>query len=154
MHGVRVLSDRLKRNIGARRGVVLASGGFEGNADMKAQFPQAKPVLNAAARTNSGDGIRMAQDLGAALWHMWHIHGAYGFRHTVPNYPYGIRMKRFPDWFPGEADKARLQMAWILWINTVAGVSCPYSAIRAGRRGAAIAVFDPATQLSAQPGFA
>ena len=114
VHGVRVLSDGLKRNIGARRGVVLASGGFEGNADMKAQFLQAKPVLNAAARTNSGDGIRMAQDLGAALWHMWHIHGAYGFRHTDPNYPYGIRMKRFPDWFPGEADKARLRMAWIL----------------------------------------
>jgi len=61
---------------------------------------------------NNGDGIRMAQDLGAALWHMWHIHGAYGFRHTDPNYPYGIRVKRFPDWFPGDSPK--IKMAWIL----------------------------------------
>ena len=114
IRGVRVSSNGVERNIEARRGVVLASGGFEGNADMKAQFLEGKPVLNAAAGMNNGDGIRMAQDLGAALWHMWHIHGAYGFRHSDPNYPYAIRLKRFPDWFPGEADKARLQMAWIL----------------------------------------
>ncbi len=43
---------------------------------MKGQFFESTPVLNAAARTNNGDGIRMAQHLGAALWHMWHIHGA------------------------------------------------------------------------------
>ena len=71
-------------------------------------------MLNAAARTNTGDGIRMAQDLGAALWHMWLIHGAYGFRHSDPSYPYAIRLKRFPDWFPGEKDRVKLQMAWIL----------------------------------------
>jgi succinate dehydrogenase/fumarate reductase flavoprotein subunit len=100
--------------IRARRGVILACGGFEGNAEMKAQFLEGKPVLNAAARSNTGDGIRMAQDLGAALWHMWHIHGAYGFRHTDPSYPYAIRLKRFPDWFPGEQERARVKMAWIL----------------------------------------
>jgi succinate dehydrogenase/fumarate reductase flavoprotein subunit len=94
--------------------VVLTCGGFEGNADMKAQFFEGKPVLNAAARMNNGDGIRMAQHLGAALWHMWHIHGAYGFKHTDPNYPYGIRVKRMPDWFPGESDKVKTKMAWIL----------------------------------------
>jgi succinate dehydrogenase/fumarate reductase flavoprotein subunit len=114
VRGVRISSNGVERSIEARRGVVLASGGFEGNADMKAQFLEGKPVLNAAARTNSGDGIRMAQDLGAALWHMWHIHGAYGFRHSDPDYPYAIRLKRFPDWFPGEAGQAKLKMAWIL----------------------------------------
>ena len=56
----------------------------------------------------------MAQHLGAALWHMWHIHGAYGFRHSDPNYPYSIRLKRFPDWFPGDADRVKLKMPWIL----------------------------------------
>ena len=81
---------------------------------MKAQFLEGQPVLNAAARNNSGDGIRMAQDLGAALWHMWHIHGAYGFRHSDPEYPYAIRLKRFPDWFPGEEHRAGVKMAWIL----------------------------------------
>ncbi len=112
--GVRVMSNGSERVIQARRGVVLACGGFEGSAEMKAQFLEGKPILNAAARTNTGDGIRMAQDLGAALWHMWHIHGAYGFRHVDPDYPYAIRLKRFPDWFPGEQHKARLKMAWIL----------------------------------------
>jgi succinate dehydrogenase/fumarate reductase flavoprotein subunit len=114
VHGVRVASNGIEHNLEARRGVVLACGGFEGNADMKAQFLEGKPVLNAAARLNNGDGIRMAQHLGAALWHMWHVHGAYGFRHSDPSYPYAIRLKRFPDWFPGEADKAKLKMAWIL----------------------------------------
>ncbi|HEY9447311.1 MAG TPA: FAD-binding protein, partial [Burkholderiales bacterium] len=103
-----------ERRIEARRGVVLACGGFEGSSDMKAQFLEGVPVLKAAARCNTGDGIRMAQDLGAALWHMWHVHGAYGFRHTDPAYPYGMRVKRFPDWFPGEAHKVRLKMPWIL----------------------------------------
>ncbi len=114
VRGVRVMSNGAERSIEARRGLVLACGGFEGNAEMKAQFFESKPVLNAAARMNSGDGIRMAQDLGAALWHMWHIHGAYGFKHTDANYPYGIRVKRMPDWFPGEADKVKVKMAWIL----------------------------------------
>lgn len=112
--GVRVTARGAETTIKARRGVVLACGGFEANTAMKEQFLQCKPVFNAAARTNTGDGIRMAQDLGADLWHMWHIHGAYGFRHTDPAYPYGIRVKRFPDWFPGEPDKARLKMPWVL----------------------------------------
>jgi len=112
--GVRVSSNGTERTIKARRGVVLATGGFEGSAALKEQFLEGNPVLNAAARTNTGDGIRMAQDLGAQLWHMWHVHGAYGFRHSDPAYPYAIRLKRFPDWFPGEKQRVKLKMAWIL----------------------------------------
>jgi succinate dehydrogenase/fumarate reductase flavoprotein subunit len=112
--GVVVKDAHGERQIRARRGVVLACGGFEGSAEMKAQFLESVPVYNAAARANTGDGIRMAQDLGAALWHMWHVHGAYGFRHTDPAYPYGIRAKRFPDWFPGEQHRVKLRMPWIL----------------------------------------
>ena len=114
VHGVRAAGKGGEFAIHARRGVVLASGGFEGNAAMKAQFMEGKPILNAMARGNTGDGIRMAQDLGAELWHMWHMHGAYGFRHSDPDYPYAIRLKRFPDWFPGDADSVRLKMPWIL----------------------------------------
>ena len=114
VRGVRVVDQKGEHAIHARRGVVLASGGFEGNAAMKAQFFEGKPILNAMARGNTGDGIRMAQDLGAELWHMWHIHGAYGFRHSDPEYPYAIRLKRFPDWFPGDSDSVKLKMPWIL----------------------------------------
>ena len=114
VHGVQVSGRGGEYAVHARRGVVLASGGFEGNAAMKAQFMEGKPILNAMARGNTGDGIRMAQDLGAELWHMWHMHGAYGFRHSDPDYPYAIRLKRFPDWFPGDADSVGLKMPWIL----------------------------------------
>lgn len=114
VQGVVVRSNGADREILASKGVVLATGGFEGDPWMRAQFLEGKPILNAAGGSNTGDGIRMAQQLGAALWHMWHIHGSYGFRHTDPTYPYAIRLKRFPDWFPGDEGRVKLKMPWIL----------------------------------------
>lgn len=109
------------RRFGARRAVVLASGGFEANDRMKREYWQLTPVLTAATRYNTGDGIRIAQEVGADLWHMWHFHGSYGFKHPDPDYPYGIRVKRFPDWVPGGvdgsmvgADMVDVPVAWIL----------------------------------------
>jgi succinate dehydrogenase/fumarate reductase flavoprotein subunit len=102
------------RTILARHGVVLACGGFEGDAEMQRQFWQIKPVLSAAVRSNTGDGIRMAQEVGAGLWHMWHFHGSYGFRHPDPRFPFGIRLKRLPDWVPGRGLREDVVMSWIL----------------------------------------
>jgi succinate dehydrogenase/fumarate reductase flavoprotein subunit len=78
------------------------------------QYWQEKPILNAAYIGNTGDGIRMAQDVGAALWHMWHYHGVYGFKHPDPAYPFGIRPKRLPDWIPGEVARADVKVPWII----------------------------------------
>ncbi len=103
-----------ERRVKARKGVVLACGGFEANEEMKRQYWQMTPVYGAANLGNTGDGVRMAQELGAQLWHMWHFHGSYGFRHTDPDYPFAIRMKRFPDWIPGKEHLAVVQTAWIL----------------------------------------
>jgi succinate dehydrogenase/fumarate reductase flavoprotein subunit len=100
--------------IKTRRAVILATGGFEGNDEFRKQFWEGMPVLPAAGGQNTGDGIRMAQDFGAALWHMWHFHGSYGFKHSDPNYPYALRTKRLPDWSPGREDEANIKMAWIL----------------------------------------
>ena len=94
--------------------MVLACGGFEANPEMQRQHWQEKPVLNAAYMGNTGDGIVMAQDVGAALWHMWHYHGVYGFKHPDPSYPFGIRPKRLPDWIPGEAARADVTVPWII----------------------------------------
>lgn len=114
------------RNIKARHGVILASGGFEGNPDLQDQFWEGRPVLPAAAKRNRGDGIMMAQDFGAQIWHMWHFHGAYGFRSADPDYPYGIRVKRLPDWVPNgggfiarrdegsDINSSQVKMVWIL----------------------------------------
>lgn len=96
------------------KSVVLACGGFEGDAAMQAQFWPLKPVLSAAVRFNTGDGVRMGQMAGAALWHMWHYHGSYGFRHPDPAYPFGIRLKRLPDWNPAEGLREDVSMSWIL----------------------------------------
>ena len=112
--GVVVGGSHGETAIRARRGVVLACGGFEADEEMKSQYWEGMPVLNAAARGNTGDGIRMAQSLGAQLWHMWHFHGIYGFRHPDPAYPFGLRPKRFPDWMPGKKDLMNVKMAWIV----------------------------------------
>ncbi len=45
---------------------------------------------------------------------MWHYHGSYGFRHTDPKYPFGIRTKRLPDWLPGTGPRGDVRMPWIL----------------------------------------
>jgi len=51
------------------------------------------PVVTGSFRGNTGDGIRMAQMAGAALWHMWLYHGPYGMRHADPAYPFGFYAK-------------------------------------------------------------
>ncbi|HUZ72797.1 MAG TPA: FAD-dependent oxidoreductase [Stellaceae bacterium] len=98
----------------AKRGVILACGGFEADDSMKQQYWQVKPVRSAAFLGNTGDGVRMAQALGADLWHMWHFHGSYGFRHYDPDYPLALRVKRLPDWRPGLKHLMNVKMCWIV----------------------------------------
>jgi succinate dehydrogenase/fumarate reductase flavoprotein subunit len=113
---VGILAEKNKQRftVKARRGVILACGGFEAAEDLKEQFVQGSPILSAAFRGNTGDGIRMSQEVGAALWHMWNIHGSYGFRHTDSDYPFAIRMARLPDWIPGDPMPDGAQMPWII----------------------------------------
>jgi succinate dehydrogenase/fumarate reductase flavoprotein subunit len=74
--------------IRSRKAVILCSGGFENSPAMKLQYFQAQPVYPVYLG-NTGDGILMAQKAGAALWHMWHFHGGYGFKY--PEFPFAIR---------------------------------------------------------------
>jgi succinate dehydrogenase/fumarate reductase flavoprotein subunit len=88
----RLIQDDDGRVIGARtadgseflatNGVVLCSGGFEFDDDMRASFLPARPAYFYGNPGNTGDGIRMAQDVGAGLWHM--------------NQMFGRAMLRFP----------------------------------------------------------
>ena len=113
--GIVVETPNGDRRIGTKKGVILACGGFEANVEMQKQFWQIMPVTTAANGGNTGDGIRMAQSLGAQLWHMWHFHGSYGFLHPDKDeFPYGIRVKRFPDWIPGQEVRAVVQAPWIM----------------------------------------
>ncbi len=56
--------------IAARKAVVLASGGFEWNAQMMAEHFPGPVEWTASPATNTGDGQRMAAAVGAALDHM------------------------------------------------------------------------------------
>jgi succinate dehydrogenase/fumarate reductase flavoprotein subunit len=56
--------------IKAKKGVILCSGGFEFDFEMQKQFLPGWPIYCQGSPGNTGDGIRMAQQVGAALWHM------------------------------------------------------------------------------------
>lgn len=78
----------------AKRGVVLTTGGFEHNEEMKRQFHKAYPTAFYGWRYNTGDGIKMAQKVGADLWHMNLMCGASNalFRDIDPNYGFQIQI--------------------------------------------------------------
>ncbi|MFH1087317.1 MAG: FAD-dependent oxidoreductase [Chloroflexota bacterium] len=54
----------------ASQGVVLACGGFEFDEEMKLHYLRVYPTYFTGTPANTGDGVRMAQGVGADLWHM------------------------------------------------------------------------------------
>ena len=56
--------------IRAHRAVILATGGFGFHEEMKLQYLRVCPAYFTGTDAATGDGIRMAQELGAELWHM------------------------------------------------------------------------------------
>jgi succinate dehydrogenase/fumarate reductase flavoprotein subunit len=114
IRGIVAGTARGERRIAARQAVILAAGGFEANEEMKKRYWEGKPVLTASTRGNTGDGVHMAQAVGADLWHMWHFHGCYAFKHPDPDFPFALRVKRLPDWNPARKDAADVAMVWII----------------------------------------
>lgn len=83
MTDVVVEKDGEELAIKARGGVCLCTGGFEANPDMIASFTQLPYTYLQAGTTNTGDGIKMAQQVGAELWHMSNVSG-YMWTHQKP----------------------------------------------------------------------
>lgn len=69
VRGVRE-TDQKPLNVRARRAVILATGGFEFDEQMKLQYLKVYPAYFDASPSLTGDGVRMALDVGAQLWHM------------------------------------------------------------------------------------
>lgn len=71
VHGVQVNVDGQTLNVRAKNGVVMTLGGFENNPKYQQSFLRRAfwPSLG-HAHYNTGDGIGMAQRVGADLWHM------------------------------------------------------------------------------------
>ncbi|OGO20465.1 MAG: hypothetical protein A2144_00825 [Chloroflexi bacterium RBG_16_50_9] len=67
-----VVAEQGKKRIlfRSKRGVVLSSGGFANNEDLKKLFLPYRPIYSLGSPGNTGDGIIMAQKVGALLWHM------------------------------------------------------------------------------------
>lgn len=68
--GVQVARDGSTVNVRALNGVVLACGGFENNKTMIQDYLGAPRLTPFGTLYNKGDGIRMAMEVGADLWHM------------------------------------------------------------------------------------
>lgn len=102
--GLFALRDGKPVAIRANKAVILTCGGFENNPDMQKQYLQVGALQSTSFRGNTGDGIRMAKAAGADLWHMWHIHGPYGFRDPSGEYPFAFFPKGIPMWTPGHED--------------------------------------------------
>ena len=67
-----------KVTVKAKNGVVLASGGFAGNVEMRQKYNTqwenlGEGVKTTNAKSNTGDGIRMAEEVGANLVQMGNI---------------------------------------------------------------------------------
>lgn len=71
--GAVVLHDGAMVRVEASGGVILATGGFEHNHEMRSRFqPFVPDDYSLGAATNTGDGIRAGEAVGAALGQMEH----------------------------------------------------------------------------------
>ncbi|HKR42885.1 MAG TPA: flavocytochrome c [Paraburkholderia sp.] len=77
--GVRASVDGDNVTLYAKRGVILASGGFCRNAEMVHRYaPQYDEAVFIGGDGNVGDGLKMALEFGADLRDMAYIKGTYG----------------------------------------------------------------------------
>ena len=64
----------------AGRAVILTCGGFEYDDWLKANSLKGYPYYSLGSPGNTGDGVRMAQRVGADLWHMAGVSCPVGFK--------------------------------------------------------------------------
>jgi tricarballylate dehydrogenase len=87
VHGVRARADGKTIEIGADC-VILAAGGFEANAEWRARHlgPGWERAKVRGTRHNTGDGIRMALEIGAMPYGLWSGCHAVGWDRDAPEY--------------------------------------------------------------------
>jgi succinate dehydrogenase/fumarate reductase flavoprotein subunit len=118
----------LKIAVKAKRAVVLVTGGYEFNEDMLLDFVISQPYLTTASPGNTGDGIKMAVKVGAALWHMTMPLGPYlGFAYPdlkgsylslgVPTRGY-IVVNKYSQRVINEVNSGAHSMLWTKGIQT------------------------------------
>jgi succinate dehydrogenase/fumarate reductase flavoprotein subunit len=74
---------------------VLATGGFEYNEELKREYLAGYPIFAYGNSGNTGDGIKLAQELGADLWHMRAVAAPMGYK--VPGFDSAFSMRLLGD---------------------------------------------------------
>ena len=88
--GVKFLEAGAEKTIKARKGVVLCTGGFEFNEELKNTYLSIYPFKFEGWRFNTGDGIRMVEEVGAKLWHMNMVISTTAMWTRDPEYDFAI----------------------------------------------------------------
>jgi succinate dehydrogenase/fumarate reductase flavoprotein subunit len=73
----------------AERGVILACGGFSWDRQLQQEFLGVELPAFGFPDRNTGDGLRLAQSVGAQLWHMTAVAAVLGYQ--IPGYPSAFR---------------------------------------------------------------
>lgn len=73
--GVQIEREGKALSVRARNGVVLACGGYENNEEMVENYTQRERMYPLGSTYNTGDGIKMALEAGADIWHMAALSG-------------------------------------------------------------------------------
>lgn len=98
--GVKAQNGDAEVAIRATKGVVLATGGFEANEEMVANYVRPCPLKPTGWPLNTGDGHKMAQAIGADFWHMSNVAGS-GYVFDEPDSIVG--RTSFKNWVPNSA---------------------------------------------------
>ena len=87
VHGVRVKQGGVTRDLPARA-VVLAAGGFQGNTEWRTRYlgPGWDLAKVRGSRFNTGDGLRMALDIGAMPTGQWSGSHAVQWERNAPEF--------------------------------------------------------------------
>jgi succinate dehydrogenase/fumarate reductase flavoprotein subunit len=78
--GAIIQKEGKERTVKARRAVILTCGGFEYDDWLKANYLKGYPYYSLGSPGNTGDGVKMAQRVGADLWHMAGVSCPVGFK--------------------------------------------------------------------------
>ncbi|MDR3316395.1 MAG: FAD-binding protein [Coriobacteriales bacterium] len=82
--------DPAEKAIKARKGVIMTLGGFEFNEELKNRYLKCYPFKFEGWQFNTGDGIKMVEDVGAKLWHMDMVISMYSMWTRDPEFDFSI----------------------------------------------------------------
>jgi succinate dehydrogenase/fumarate reductase flavoprotein subunit len=93
----------------AKKAVVLTLGGFENNQQMIRDYLHWQTGYPKGTPYNTGDGIKMAIEVGADLWHMGNVAGPdFNFKAPEFDYSFGYSLSPSPkSWIMVAADSKR-----------------------------------------------